>query len=324
MKERIAAFLISFLLLVGLLYFSNIGKTVGVLATANIYWIVFGFFLWLVGAFFKSYRWQFLMERAKIGVRYLHTLKVYIAGTFFSNLTPGKIGEPILSVLLKQTENKSISITLPSVFLERVFDILMLIVVSVLGVWFFSQVISKIFYLVIAGSLLMIAFAVGGFYLLLSEKRLKIFFKKIHRMFSFVSFVKKYEKKVEKFASELHESFKIYKKASYMTVTAVFTVIIWSLEALMLFIAFKSLGLEIAFLSAFIILHLSNLIGTISFLPGGIGSSEIVQVLLLTAVYPFSLPQVTAGVILGRLFSFWMYAFVGAPLLSTFKYKYKI
>ena len=55
------------------------------------------------------------------------------AGMSASNLTPGKIGEPVKSYLLKKTEGISISRTLPSVVMERVFDVFSVIIISLVG-----------------------------------------------------------------------------------------------------------------------------------------------------------------------------------------------
>ncbi len=50
--------------------------------------------------------------------------------------------------------------------------------------------------------------------------------------------------------------------------------------------------------------------GVITFLPGGIGSTEFVFALILSSY--ISLPQATAGIMLGRFLTFWLIMFVAS------------
>ncbi len=324
MKERLIPILISLLLLAGLIYFSDFQKIVTVISQANPYFIIFAFFLWPLGAFIRSARWQYLLQKISIKVPFFQTMKIYITGLFLSNLTPAKIGEPIRSVLLKKSQGKGIGKSLPTIFLERIFDLIVMMLISILGGLFLVVKLSKIFSWLILVILFYVFLIFFGIFILTSKKRIKKTLLKFCTFFSIFPWMKKLGNRLDKFSTSLYESFSKIKAKKTLLVTFLFTLPIWLLEGAIFYIIFLSLGLKITLLSAVVIVPIAALIGVLTFLPGGLGSSEIIMVLFFTTLFSLTLPQVTAAVLLVRLVSFWTYAIVGSIILSTLKYRYKV
>lgn len=324
MKKRYIPLLISFGLLTGLIYFSDVGKTAEVLSRANFFYISLALLVWFANMVLRTLRWQYLLEKINIRPALIQTMKVFIAGLFISNITPGKTGDPIRSILLKKVQGSKFSKTLSSVIFERVFDVLTTVLLSALGVFVLFPSLSQIsFWISVATIFYILAFS-AALYIITSEKRTKTAISKIFLLFFFIPKINKLKNKISNFSKNLYVSFQKYKSKRIVLLTFLCSIFIWLLEGLTLFLAFKALSLEVTLVSTIVIVPVAALISILTFLPGGIGSAEIITVLFFTSLFPLTLAEVTATALLGRFLSFWIYALLGSILLSTFKYKYKV
>lgn len=324
MKKRLVSLFVSFGLLAGLIYFSDIEKIISIFSRTNFFYVGLGLSIWFLGFVLRTIRWKYLLKRININTRFFDTMKVFAAGLFISNLTPMKAGDPIRSVLLKKVHGDKVGVSLSSVFMERIFDVIATVSLSLLGLFVLTSALSDISFWVYISISIYVGLFSFGIFILLSEKRIRKFTRIFFKILSFIPRIKKFEKKIEKFSLNLHKSFKNYKSKLLIFNTLMISLIVWILEGVILFLSFKALGLEVTLISTIIIVPIATLIAILTFLPGGLGSGEIITVMFFTALFPLTLAEVTATVLLGRLLSFWVYAIVGAFFLSTFKFKYKI
>jgi len=316
MQLRILLLIFSLLLLALLLYYSDFFKVVSLLAKANVFYVSLGFCLWFFGLVIRTERWRYLLSKAKIKLGFWQTAKVYIQGMFLSNVTPAKVGDPLRSVLLKASSKKSISSSLPSVFVERIFDVIITVLFSLLGLFFFYSLS-----LWLAGAVAVYAAVFGvAVYFLISERRTRKFFGKLSFLFKFA----KLEKKVESFSRSLHKAFMKYKNRRTLFVTFVYSVLVWLVEGLILWVSFLSIGISISIAFCITIVAFTTLIAVLTFLPGGLGSSEAVAILIFTKLFNLSIAEVMSAAILSRLFGYWVYVLLGAVLLASSRYKWKI
>lgn len=323
MKKRLLSIAVSFALLAALIYFSDVSKTIEVLSRTNLSYIAIGLFIWVIGATVRTSRWNYLLKKVNVKSDFVNIFKIFCAGLFISNITPAKSGEPLRSILLKKSEGYNVGKTLPSIFLERIMDVVAMVVITVMGILFLASYLSEIYYWIIVAVAVYVVLFSLAVYILLSEKRTKKFVSKLHALLSFLPRVKKI-KGINQFTLNLCKAFAKYKNKKTVFITLLYSIAIWILEGVILFIAFRSLGLSVSLISTIVIIPIASLISVLTLLPGGIGSAEIITVLFFSSLYGFSLAELTATVLLGRLLSFWVYAVVGAIMLSTLKYKYKL
>jgi uncharacterized protein (TIRG00374 family) len=316
MQLRILLLIFSLLLLALLLYYSDFFKVVSLLAKANIFYVSLGFCLWFFGLVIRTERWRYLLSKAKIKLGFWQSAKVYIQGMFLSNVTPAKVGDPLRSVLLKAACKKSISSSLPSVFVERIFDVVVTVLFSLLGLFFFYSLS-----LWLAGAVAVYTAVFGvAVYVLISERRTRKFFGKLSFLFKFA----KLEKKIENFSRNLHKAFMKYKNRRTLFVAFVYSALVWLIEGLILWVSFLSIGISISIAFSVTIVAFTTLIAVLTFLPGGLGSSEAVSVLVFTKLFNLSIAEVMSAAILSRLFGYWVYVLFGAVLLASSTYKGKI
>ena len=80
--------------------------------------------------------------------------------------------------------------------------------------------------------------------------------------------------------------------------------IAWTIDALTAYMIFLSFGMNLDFITTTLITHSSVLFGTISFLPAGIGLTEVSFVNLLN-IYGVDISLSTSVIIMIRLLSTW-------------------
>lgn len=320
MKKRFYFLLISFGLLGGLIYFSDMGALINVITKANIYLVLGGIFLWFLGNMIRTFRWKYLLREIGMEVRFTELLPLFTAGLFLSNMSPAKTGDPVRSLILKRNKGYSFSKSLPSIFIERLFDIITIIVISTIGIGLLTVKLGGISFWFQIAVALWIGLVITGVYVIISKERTKKFVSKIQSIFSFIPKIGKLKNEVEKLSENMHKSFIVYKNKKTLGVTFILTLTAWLLEGVILLTAFYSLGLGISYLTAVIIIPVAVLIGIFTILPGALGSYEIISVTFFMAIYSYTAAQITGGVLLARFLSFWMYAIAGSIFLA-FKIK---
>jgi len=316
MKKRFFLFIISFAILGALLYFSDTGKTLEVIANANFFLLSGIFSLWFLDSSLRTLRWQVLLRRIDIKIKFFKLWPIFVSSMFISNLSPAKTGDPIRSVILKRTENESFSRSLSSIIIERIMDVFFLVIVALVSMFFLFTSLSGIGTWLYLSIILYVIVVVFGLVVVSSEKRSKIFFTGLFRFFSFIPKVKSYEKKVKRGSKKLHFAFKKYKHLPTLLTSFLLTAMIWTLQGIVMFLCFKSIGLNVYPWACLAVIPLSVLIGILTFLPGALGSSEVITVTFFTTLFAISISQVTAVTLIGRFLLFWPYIIIGAILFS--------
>lgn len=299
-----------------MIYLSDWQEVLRNVGNADLTFITLGIFLTFLLMLLKAFRWRFLLNKAGISLPIRRAWYILMAGLFISNLTPGRIGEPVRSYILKRREGISFSGSLPSVLIERIFDIMALILLAVLGV---VIIFPSIGYRDVILTVILIYVALISFIILIccDQKRISEALKLIYRVFGWIPRLRRFESRIESMALNFHKSLLMYKDRDTLLLTLLPSVILWSLEGLILKLSFNSLGMNPTLLSSIGILSIAMLIAIISSLPGGIGSQETVMVLLFTSLFNFTIPLATAAVLIYRVISFWLNLMVGGICFAT-------
>ena len=113
--------------LIALFFFTvDFSHMVDALAEANYLYVAPAIALYLVGVVFRTMRWQALLMHIKpISNRRL--FPVVVIGYMANNLLPMRLGEVVRSYYLGEREQVSKSSALATIFIERVFDALTLL-----------------------------------------------------------------------------------------------------------------------------------------------------------------------------------------------------
>lgn len=267
--------IVSILLLLFLFSQVNIGELSRVIAAADLGWLALALLASLAAGLARVLRWQVLL-REKAPACFWKLLPIQLSGIALSNFTPGKAGEPVKVVFLKKLGFRY-SFALLSVAWERLFDVVLLSLAA-LGV-----------VLGIGGGetqgLILLGLAGLGLLTLVLHYRLQALLSWLSG-FRFLSFL---------------EGFEAHRFSGLTLLgLALGTILIWSLDFLSVWAAFLSVGVAVDYLFLASAFSAAVLLGIVSFLPGGLGSTEA-ALLFFLSVTPYPASALLAGVVLARL-----------------------
>ena len=203
-------------------------------------------------------RWHLLLKNSDIIIPKKENFKIYMSG-FAMSATPGKVGELIKTQMLHSKYGIPRKKTAPIIISEQFYNILGILVVSVLGLFYFDFSIYVVF---LNGGILFCTF------LLLSSEKL---FRKFTTLVSKIKFL-------QKFVPSLSDSYIVLQKSTrgkIFVTSSVLSVAFWLLESLIAFFVLFSFDVKnFEFLQLAATYTTSIIIGVASFLPMGIGVVE--------------------------------------------------
>jgi len=89
---------------------------------------------------FKGLRWHSLITAQKIILSRIDSCKLYFAATYLGLVTPGRVGELSKIYFVKKTNpDISYGIITANVLVDRILDVMTVLVVSILGLWYYFE-----------------------------------------------------------------------------------------------------------------------------------------------------------------------------------------
>ena len=82
-------------------------------------------------------RWEYYLRRLEIRIATADSVLVFLAG-FALTVTPGKLGEAVKALLLRQSHGIPAARTAPIVIAERITDLIALLLLALVGVFTFE------------------------------------------------------------------------------------------------------------------------------------------------------------------------------------------
>jgi len=99
--------------------------------TANYWWIIPGVLVYFFGVWARTWRWHYMLRPIK-AVSLVRLFPVVVIGYMGNNVYPARAGELIRAYVLRKKEAVSISASLATIIVERIFDgVIMLLFVFV-------------------------------------------------------------------------------------------------------------------------------------------------------------------------------------------------
>lgn len=248
----------------------------------------------LVNYALRYWRWEWYLQKlADKRIPHRWHLSYYFCG-FALSTTPGKAGETVRSLYLKR-HGISYSHTLSTFFVERFLDLLSIVLISCAAAVLFEGygpviVITGLFVFTVlpmlhSPLLLKVMNAVG------------------------VRFPGKIATALDHLAALLKSSAMLLKNRE-LFVGLMTGVIAWLAEAVGFWYLLHILGQDVSVLMAVSIYGVAVLIGAISFLPGGLGSTEAVMSLLLISL-GVDKSIALAATLICRIATLWFAVFIG-------------
>lgn len=259
----------------------------------------------ILGLIFSSWcvlyvRWVLLLKNSQITIPTKDNFLIYFAG-FALAITPAKSGELIKSMILKEKFDIPHSHSVPIILMERFYDVIGTLIISLLGLWFFGL-----------ASLPIVIIATGVIVLALCAVYSSRIFNVFLRFFNKLNFFQKLATPL----LSLQETVKKSSKSKIALTSTTLTVTYRLIEALAIYVVLLGFGIDlIHYLNLAALYSFSIILGNISFVPGGLGVTEgsLTGLLSLQGI-EFSTAVGLALMI--RLFTLWYAIIVGFVCLK--------
>lgn len=242
----------------------------------------------------RAWRWIFLTKHLRLNVPPGTNGLYYFAG-YALTATPGKAGEAVRLWLLKSGHDIGYTRSLPLMVADRIVDmwaILVLVVVSMSGfaAYHWQTVAMVVFVALISIPILYpkIVLPLLGFVYSVAPKRARL--------------IVRARKLVRSLANSID--------ARAYAVTLIPSVIGWFAECAALYLVLSYFDAPISLSAATFVFSFSMIVGAISMLPGGLGSTEATMVILLKAL-GVDLGVALAATAIVRITTFWFAVILG-------------
>ncbi|MGK5594577.1 MAG: lysylphosphatidylglycerol synthase transmembrane domain-containing protein [Parachlamydiaceae bacterium] len=255
---------------------------------------------------FRFTRWQHFLHLLGHYVPFKQSFRIYIGGFAFS-VTPGKAGEALRSVFLRDY-HVPYKESFGAFLAERFSDVMACVLLSLGGLLCCAQM-RPFLYLVI-GFVVTILILIQNSALL---KCLEALLQKItpERFSSYAQF-----------ALETILSFKKCFSLTHLTFGILLGMLAWGLEATAFYYLLNGLEASISLHIAVFIYTFSLLIGAMTFLPAGLGGAELAMLQFLAIYQVPSSISVTATIVI-RLTTLWFSVLLGILFLPRGQLKIK-
>lgn len=239
-------------------------------------------------------RWHIYLSSLGYQVPKLQNLKVYLAGFAFT-ATPGKVGEAIRSIYLQQYKVKY-SDSLAAFFVERLVDVVAMVLLALLAAYAFEDQRWLVMLVGIVLILVLQLIRSQGFHTVLDKIRLRSESEKLRHLGG-------------KVLNLLNSSRQLLKSKNLYG-GLLLSLLAWAAEGLALYVVVVWSGVDIPVELAIGIYGISILAGALSFVPGGLGGTEIVMgaLLMLTGMAE---PVAVSAVLICRIATLWFAVALG-------------
>lgn len=293
------------------------------LREAQLSWVLFAIAVHMLAFILRGYRWDELLEPAHPSKKkYSNLFVIALSGWALNAAFPGRVGDFARAYYLRTHEGVPISTGFASLFLEKVYDVSVMVLVSVALFTFvvdrtlvpgeiFTGLVIVVLFITSLVLGLVVVMAFPNFGRKLSRVTGNIVDKTLGKILPRLG--AKLKAKVEGFVELLITStVQISKSKRCMAVSTLMTMLIWVLEAERAACILIAFGVKADLLAILFVFTLGTLLGLIlPILPGNLGVLEFVLSTLIVVMLGIGKETSWAIVLVDRFVSFWFITALG-------------
>ena len=254
----------------------DVNKLLQILVNVNLIFLVTAIILNIPQLFLKSLRWNRLLLIQGINYSKITSFLTYMSSLYIGFVTPGRLGEFIKAVYLKSDKGISLSKGMSSVLVDRLFDLYLLIILGLIGIWKFD-ILGK---LSNTSLFLLIIFVL--FPLIILNKQLMG--KVIGLIYKFVIKKKaqlrdKIEERFEDFYNGINQLINLK-----LIFSAFLTCLSYSVFFIQCYLIAIAMGISINFITITLFMAISNLISFIPISISGLGTRDAILIYLFSLI----------------------------------------
>jgi glycosyltransferase 2 family protein len=296
-KKLLLVMLLTVLVFFGLAGYGDLQEVSARLANFPLNYLMAALALAVLNYLFRFARWAYYLRVLGINIPFHISFFVFLSGLGMS-ITPGKVGEFLKSHLLRDRAGIMISKSAPAIAMERVTDVISVVLLGLTGLLLLPPVVSMV--------LVVVSGLCGGAMLLVTSQRSDWLLD--------LPVLRRWKEPL----STSREGLRTLTGPGTMLVAIVLGGLAWLSEGVALWIILEGLNADAALLQALPIYAAATLIGAISTLPGGLVGTEGTMLVLLQRIGTGPGPA-AAATLLVRLVTLWFAVGIGVVALGCFQ-----
>jgi len=286
------------------LFYGDLNSIGEIFFQINFWYIPLILLVRFLAVILRSLRQKLFLKSLGIDIPIKFNILVYISGLSML-VTPASSGTVIKSYILNKKFGTEYSKTIPMVITEKYHDVL-----APLSIILFMLIFVDIFEVQLIAVVLSII--ILAIYVITRKQNL---LQKIIHKTSKLKILNKFQKNL----LEYYDSFHILSNKKPMIRGWLIGILSSLVEGIAIYLGFLALGIDFNFIESFVSVYVANIIGAISFIPGGFGITEA-GMLGLFVLLGLPLSIATTAVLFTRLTGFWFYFVMGVITNFIFKF----
>jgi uncharacterized protein (TIRG00374 family) len=252
------------------------------------------FAVFYLGFPLRGLRWAVLIRGTGYPLRLRDATEIIFISWLVNCLVPAKLGDLYRAYLLKINSTVSLSRTFGTVFIERVLDLIAIVVFGLgSGYWSFrGKLPDQVQIVFLIGVIVVVVLAGGLLSMRNFGRRVILALPLPHKVIEFY----------DRFEEGVFSAVGMRALPRLIFLTA----LIWTTEAMRLFLVVEALGfpdVHLGISGAFFVALTGSLLTAVPFTPAGIGVVEAGVVFVLTTVYGISPTEAIAITLVDRVIS---------------------
>ncbi len=253
----------------------------------------------------KAYKWKLIIGLHDLEYPLGKSVKVWSIGLFAGFVTPGRVGDLLRALYLKRDAGnfgKSVS----TVIIDRILDLVAVIMFSAIGILLFSQWFGTSFISLGLFSAFIIFFLVV-IYLITNKNLTSRLARPIFNLFV----PERHKRGLRSGFDDFHRSMgKMGKRKGGLLLMLLFSMIIWLLSVVEIYLLSIAMGLEISYLFLVAVLSITAIIELIPVSIMGLGTREAFFIFIF-AMIGIGSQQAVSFSLLYLIVGYWMIAMIG-------------
>jgi uncharacterized protein (TIRG00374 family) len=254
-------------------------------------------------------RWHYYLKILGLSIPAGHSFLVFLGG-FSLTVTPGKLGEAVKALLLRESHGIAAARTAPIVVAERLTDLMGLLLLACVGIFSFK---ADPRFLIVGAALIVFGLVV------ISVRSIAMFFL---RLFARIPGLRKIAPKLE----EAYQTTAALLRPAPLVLGVVLSTVSWFFECAAFWAVVHGFaGASVDLQAATFIYASMTVAGALSFLPGGLGVTEAGMLAMLGELAVGCGRSVAAAAtFVTRLCTLWFAVIIGIAALLIFARRTKI
>lgn len=242
------------------------------LRTADYRWIIPGVAVYFLAVVARTWRWHYLLRPIK-PVPLGRLFPIVCIGYFGNNVYPARAGEVIRAIVLRRTESITVSASLATIIVERVFDGLVMLLFVFFALPFVgAEHIPPVYRItVIVASIAFFAALLVFLWMAFDQARAT----RVYRFFSSRLLPERFRAPADNFFDRFMDGLKFLRSGRDVLMVFMTSVVIWLLETVKYWFVMHAFAFTISFIGLMLMNGVVNLTTTIPSAPGYIGTFEV-------------------------------------------------